>query len=231
MWETGWRKEDKEWEGRGWMSRKRGRGRGRGGEKDLEPFFLLGWFKYLHFPSLFLPRPFPLLSFSFISLHPSCPHHPYSWQIVQSFDFKSVATSYTSPPVSLFICLFVFHALQALSHPPSPSLHPEVEHPCKHTRHTNTQLSWLFSGTLQWRTLQTFSTACQNIEVKMRSSSTALLIICKQALFKVEILAMMSGVGDAGSLLLEDNRDPLRMLGGSISSLTGTYLRLAKSHR
>ena len=42
---------------------------------------------------------------------------------------------------------------------------------------------------------------------------------------------MMSGVGDAGSLLLEDNRDPLQMLGGSVNSLTGTYLRLAKSHR
>ena len=41
---------------------------------------------------------------------------------------------------------------------------------------------------------------------------------------------MIPGVGDTGILLLEDNKDPLQMLGGSVTSLTGTYLRLAKSH-
>ena len=91
---------------RGMESRKRGRGQGRGGERDPELFLLLGWFKSSHFPSLFLPIPSPPLSFSFISLHSSCPHRPNAWQIIQFFDFKSVASSYTSPPVSLFACLF-----------------------------------------------------------------------------------------------------------------------------
>lgn len=57
-----------------------------------------------------------------------------------------------------------------------------------------------------------------------------MLIIHKRALFKVGVLAMMPRVGDTGILLLEDNKVPLQMLGGSVTSLTGTYLRLAKSH-
>lgn len=82
--------------------------------------------------------------------------------------------------------------------------------------------------TFQWRTLQTFSTACLNVDVKTRSSSPARLINRKQALFKVGVLAMMPG-GETGILLLED-KDSFQMLGGSVNSQTVTNLRLAKSH-
>ena len=43
--------------------------------------------QYLHFPSFFLPKPFPLLPFSFISLYPLCPHHPTADNPFHSFFF------------------------------------------------------------------------------------------------------------------------------------------------
>jgi hypothetical protein len=55
----------------------------------------------------------------------------------------------------------------------------EVEHTCILSIHANTQLSWLLSGTFQWWTFQTISTACCNVDVEMRSSSPAMLINCK----------------------------------------------------
>lgn len=58
--------------------------------------------------------------------------------------FNSLISNLLLPPtlVHLCICLFVCFSCSAGSlHPPSPSLHPEVEHPCKHIIHTDTQLS------------------------------------------------------------------------------------------
>lgn len=123
-----------------------------------------------HFPSCpFHPFPNTL----------SCPHHPDSWHL----DFSDLVL----PPAEVPLCVFLPSAGFL---PPSP-FHPAVEHTRMHSIHTNTQLSWLLSGTFQWWTLQTFSTARWNVDIKTGRSSPAMLINRKQALFKVGILVMM----------------------------------------
>lgn len=172
---------------------------------------------YIFFSSSCLSH-FP--SCPFIHFHaPSLSHHPLPF-LTPMPCFGDLLP----PPAQVQLHFF----LPSSDFLPPSSFYPKVEHKCMNSIRTNTQLSRFLSGTFQWRTQQTFSTACWNVAGKTRSSSPAMLINQKQALAKVGVLAMMLG-GETGILLLEE-KDPFQMLGGSVNSLTVTDLRLAKSH-
>lgn len=126
-------------------------------------------------------------SYPFIQFPPSSQPPQLPLLTIYSIRWRFVAASCMGPAA------WFFSPLQALSPPPPASLHPEVEHTCRHSIHTNTQLCCLLFGTFQGRTLQTFSTACRNVDVKRRSCTPAMLINRKQALFKVGVLAMKPG--------------------------------------